>query len=170
MHKRQMYGGVPGVEGMNERYSNPFAAFINQGLVPGQGFPQMGMSAYGYGLPGLGLSRFLNPDAVILEGAGKGEISDKDLDNLDNKVYGYDRFKADSNKGADREGDPAYPGCLPNEDCGQRDDCDDEEVDHRHHHHNYNRNEHYHNSGTSMYAHCSLATAAAIAAAIIFGV
>ncbi|KAJ2378177.1 hypothetical protein H4S02_007442 [Coemansia sp. RSA 2611] len=90
--KRQVYGGLPSVEGMDARYQNPFVAFWNQGLVPGQGFPQVGMSAYGYGLPGLGLRRFLSPDALILAGAGEGEINGHDLNHMDDQVYGYDRF------------------------------------------------------------------------------
>ncbi|KAJ2776793.1 hypothetical protein H4R18_005475 [Coemansia javaensis] len=113
VHRRQMYDGPAGVEGMGERYRSPFAAFWNQGLVPGQGFPQVGMSAYGYGLPGLGLGQFVSPDAQILAGAGSGEISSHDLDRLDDKINGYDRFK----EGTHRAPDPAYPGCFKSEDC-----------------------------------------------------
>ncbi|KAJ2691677.1 hypothetical protein H4R19_006312, partial [Coemansia spiralis] len=93
MLRRQIYDGTPGVDGMGGQYRSPFAAFWNQGLVPGQGFPQVGMSAYGYGLPGLGLGQFVSPDAQILAGAGEGEISGHDLDNIDNRVNGYDRLK-----------------------------------------------------------------------------
>ncbi|KAJ1800286.1 hypothetical protein LPJ59_001209 [Coemansia sp. RSA 2399] len=156
--KRQMYGagGLPSVEGMGERDPSPFAAFWNQGLVPGQGFPQIGMSAYGYGLPGLGLSGYLTPDSVILEGAGHGEINDKDLDNMDDKIYGFDRFKTDKHNGA-RGGDPAYPGCFANEDC-------DDTKERRNHHHEY---DHYHGAGSSVHAQLSLITA--IVAAAMFG-
>ncbi|KAJ1719726.1 hypothetical protein LPJ53_005561 [Coemansia erecta] len=138
--KRQYYGGeaLPGVEGMNARYASPFAAFINQGLIPGQGFPQVGMSAYGFGLPGYGLTQFLNPDAQILRGAGEGEITEHDLQNLDNRVNGYDRFKDPED--VHRKPDPAFPGHFANEDCD--DDYEDEHgkpAEHYHHrHHDYN--------------------------------
>ncbi|KAJ1662091.1 hypothetical protein IW140_006264 [Coemansia sp. RSA 1813] len=159
--KRQMYGGLPSVEGMDEHDANPFAAFWNQGLVPGQGFPQIGMSAYGYGLPGLGLSGFLSPDTLILEGAGHGEISNKDLDNMDDKIYGFDRFKTDKNNNGGRPQDPEYPGCFPNEDC---DDADE----HRYHHHNHHDYDNYHGAGSSMRSHLSLITA--IVAAAVVGI
>ncbi|KAJ2192002.1 hypothetical protein IW145_006785, partial [Coemansia sp. RSA 521] len=124
------YGNMPAVEGMDARYQNPFAAFWSQGIVPGQGFPQVGMSAYGYGLPGYGLQQFLNPDAQILAGAGEGEISNHDLKHMDDKVNGYDRFKD--------KGDPAYPGCFKSENCGSNE------------HDEYN---HQHNVGVSTVAH-----------------
>ncbi|KAJ2749342.1 hypothetical protein IWQ56_007250, partial [Coemansia nantahalensis] len=115
MHRRQVYAGVPGVDGMGAQYRSPFSAFMNQGLVPGQGFPQVGMSAYGYGLPGLGLDQFLSPDAQILAGVGEGAISGHDLNNIDNRVNGYDQFK--DTEGARSKPDPAYPGCFKSEDC-----------------------------------------------------
>ncbi|KAJ2751748.1 hypothetical protein GGI19_004289 [Coemansia pectinata] len=115
--------------GMGSRYNSPFAAFWNQGIVPGQGFPQVGMSAYGYGLPGLGLTQFLNPDVAILEGAGKGEINEHDLDNIDRQQYGLDRFK-EGNNGPD----PAYPGKFKNED---NDDNDDNMPQRHNHHHRH---------------------------------
>ncbi|KAJ2833178.1 hypothetical protein GGI24_000943 [Coemansia furcata] len=124
LSRRQM----PPNGGMGSRYNSPFAAFWNQGIVPGQGFPQVGMSAYGYGLPGLGLTQFLSPDAAILEGAGKGEINEHDLNNIDRQEYGLDRFKANDNGG-----DPAYPGRFKNEDNN-----DDDSVPQRHRHrHDY---------------------------------
>ncbi|KAJ2082708.1 hypothetical protein H4R24_001376 [Coemansia sp. RSA 988] len=113
--KRQMPGGMPGIDGMNKQDSSPYAAFWNQGIVPGQGFPQVGMSAYGYGLPELGLGRYLDSDALILAGAGEGEINKHDLKNLDKQKYGYDQFK--DNKGRGSKPDPAYPGCFNNENC-----------------------------------------------------
>ncbi|KAJ2556436.1 hypothetical protein EV175_002007 [Coemansia sp. RSA 1933] len=160
--KRQMYGsggGIPSVEGMGEHDANPFVAFWNQGLVPGQGFPQIGMSAYGYGLPGLGLSGFLTPDAVILEGAGHGEINDKDLNNIDDRIYGFDRFKADKHSGGGHgeEGDPAYPGCFANEDC-------DDNKERRYHHH-----EHYRGTGSSVLHSQFTLIAAIVAATAVFG-
>ncbi|KAJ1802573.1 hypothetical protein LPJ75_006147, partial [Coemansia sp. RSA 2598] len=132
--KRQYFGGVegglPGVEGMNARYSSPFAAFWNQGLVPGQGFPQIGMSAYGYGLPGLGLAQFLNPDVQILRGVGEGEITEDDLKHLDNSVNGYDRFKEHSGD-VYRQPDPAFPGHFKNEGYGDERNGDrDEDESH----------------------------------------
>ncbi|KAJ2121358.1 hypothetical protein IW147_004321 [Coemansia sp. RSA 720] len=107
---------------MDARYQNPFAAFWTQGIVPGQGFPQVGMSAYGYGLPGYGLQRFLSPDAQILAGVGEGEISGHDLKHMDDKVNGYDRFKD--------TGDPAYPGCFKSENCGSNGNVDNEYNQH----------------------------------------
>ncbi|KAJ2732193.1 hypothetical protein IW152_003976 [Coemansia sp. BCRC 34962] len=80
------------------------------------------MSAYGYGLPGLGLTQFLSPDAAILEGVGKGEISKNDLNNIDRKEYGLDRFKAEAGNGCP---DPTYPGRFKSED-------DDDYVPQRH--------------------------------------
>ncbi|KAJ1836012.1 hypothetical protein IWW55_004679 [Coemansia sp. RSA 2706] len=139
-----MYDGLPSVEGMDARYQNPFAAFWNQGLVPGQGFPQVGMSAYGYGLPGFGLRRFLNPDALILAGAGEGEINEHDLSHMDDQVYGYNRFKDNENQDESRP-DPAYPGCFKGEECNDNQAIDDDGSDDgsRHHYH------HYHNAGRS---------------------
>ncbi|KAJ2659189.1 hypothetical protein IWW48_003625 [Coemansia sp. RSA 1200] len=117
--KRQMIGGgsrgIPAVEGMGDRESSPFAAFWNQGLVPGQGFPQVGMSAYGYALPGLGLNGFLSPDALILARAGQGDVTSKDLDRIDDSVYGFDRSK--DSAAAHAQPDPAYPGCFASERC-----------------------------------------------------
>ncbi|KAJ2800324.1 hypothetical protein H4R20_004107 [Coemansia guatemalensis] len=140
--KRQIPGGMAGIDGMNEHDRSPFAAFWNQGLVPGQGFPQVGMSAYGYGLPGLGLGRYLDPDALILAGAGEGEINNQDLDNLDNEIYGYDRFK--DNEGRGSRPDPAYPGCFKSENCnengnavGHVDNNYNDRPDSTYHHHHY---------------------------------
>ncbi|KAI8319494.1 hypothetical protein GQ54DRAFT_313531, partial [Martensiomyces pterosporus] len=99
-------------------HNSPFNAFWNEGLVPGQGFPQIGMSAYGYGLPGLGLTPFLAPDAAILAGAGEGEISEKDLDHLDEEQYGLDYLQGHKNN-----------------DCG--DDEDDRGANHHHHYYHY---------------------------------
>ncbi|KAJ2014436.1 hypothetical protein IWW57_005870 [Coemansia sp. S610] len=104
---------LPPNGGMGSRYNSPFAAFWNQGIVPGQGFPQVGMSAYGYGLPGLGLTQFLSPDAAILEGVGKGEISEHDLNNIDRQEYGLDRLKGEVGNGSP---DPTYPGKFKSED------------------------------------------------------
>ncbi|KAJ1730212.1 hypothetical protein LPJ61_003137 [Coemansia biformis] len=126
-----MYDEMPGVEGMGARYRSPFAAFWNQGLAPGQGFPQVGMSAYGYALPGFGLGQFVSPDAQILAGAGEGVINEHDLDNIDSRVNGYDRFK-DSGSGRSRP-DPAYPGCFKGESCGDNDDGPSYEHRHRYH-------------------------------------
>ncbi|KAJ2444838.1 hypothetical protein GGF42_006184 [Coemansia sp. RSA 2424] len=91
------------------------------------------MSAYGYGLPGLGLTQFLSPDAVILEGAGKGEINEHDLDNIDRQEYGLDRFKAGSsnNNGGP---DPAYPGRFKSEDNDNDDDAAPQRHNHYHRH------------------------------------
>ncbi|KAJ2258754.1 hypothetical protein GGI13_000481 [Coemansia sp. RSA 455] len=125
LSRRQM----PPNGGMGSRYNSPFAAYWNQGIVPGQGFPQVGMSAYGYGLPGLGLTQFLNPDVAILEGAGKGEINEHDLDYIDRQQYGLDRFK-EGNNGPD----PAYPGKFKNED---NDDSDDSAPQRHNHHHRH---------------------------------
>ncbi|KAJ2162783.1 hypothetical protein GGF46_000344 [Coemansia sp. RSA 552] len=107
--RRQMYEGMPGM-------GSPFGAYEGQGLVPGSGFPQVGMSAYGYGLPELGLSQFVNHDANILAGAGEGEISGHDLKNMDKNMYGYDKYKAD---GEEKKPDPAYPGCFHGEECDE---------------------------------------------------
>ncbi|KAJ2523298.1 hypothetical protein GGI11_000195 [Coemansia sp. RSA 2049] len=119
--RRQLIGGggsrgIAAVEGMGDRESSPFAAFWNQGLVPGQGFPQVGMSAYGYALPGLGLNGFLSPDALILARAGQGDVTNKDLDRIDDSVYGgFDRPR--DSDGAHAQPDPAYPGCFASERC-----------------------------------------------------
>ncbi|KAJ2632470.1 hypothetical protein H4R22_001242 [Coemansia sp. RSA 1290] len=48
--------------------------------------PMSSMSSYGYALPGMGLQQFANPDAMILNGAGKGQISHHDLKNMDDKA------------------------------------------------------------------------------------
>ncbi|KAJ2829923.1 hypothetical protein IWW50_000569 [Coemansia erecta] len=163
VEKRQGYNGMPAVEGMDARYQNPFAAFWNQGVVPGQGFAQVGMSAYGYGLPGLGLQRFLNPDALILAGAGEGEISGNDLNHMDNQAYGYGRFK--DNDGQKNKGDPAYPGCFKSENCDPNGNAvgvdDDGYEGHRHHY--------YHNLGVSA-ADGIPNLATLVAAAAVLGV
>ncbi|KAJ2741891.1 hypothetical protein GGI20_004866 [Coemansia sp. BCRC 34301] len=144
LSKRQM----PPNGGMGSRYNSPFAAFWNQGIVPGQGFPQVGMSAYGYGLPGLGLSQFLNPDAVILEGAGKGEINGHDLDNIDRLNYGFDRLKADANNNGSGP-DPTYPGRFKSEDYNDNSNDDDAEEPHRHNHY------HHHGFDNSSVVHAT---------------
>ncbi|PIA13254.1 hypothetical protein COEREDRAFT_11606 [Coemansia reversa NRRL 1564] len=113
--KRQMPGNMPEFDGMNGNDRSPFAAFWNQGLVPGQGFPQVGMSAYGYGLPELGLNGVLGSDALILAGAGQGKINNHDLEKLDNHLYNYDQFKDNESRGS--KPDPTYPGCFKSEDC-----------------------------------------------------
>ncbi|KAI7821277.1 hypothetical protein BX661DRAFT_173393 [Kickxella alabastrina] len=137
MFRRQFYGGIGGsigggispMMGANSGYANPFAAFWSQGIVPGQGFPQIGMSAYGYTLPGYGMSPYINPDANILNGVGKGQIKENDLNKIENKINGYDSFKAAaSGKGPD----PAYPGRFSNE----SNDDDDVKPAHKKHSHN----------------------------------
>ncbi|KAJ2851284.1 hypothetical protein J3B02_003577 [Coemansia erecta] len=142
LSKRQYYGGMegglPGVEGMNTRYASPFAAFWNQGLVPGQGLPQIGMSAYGYGLPGLGLAQFLNPDVQILKGVGEGEITENDVKHLENNVNGYDRFKEPSNDNVHQRPDPAFPGHFKNEDDDDKHDEERHDGHYRHKHDDYN--------------------------------
>ncbi|KAJ2700566.1 hypothetical protein FB645_004962 [Coemansia sp. IMI 203386] len=135
-------GGLPGVEGMNTRYSSPFAAFWNQGLVPGQGFPQIGMSSYGYGLPGLGLTQFINPDAQILKGVGEGEITENDLKNLENNVNGYDRFKEPSYNNVHQQPDPAFPGHFKNEDYNDEDDNGGHDGRYHHKHDDHNGAQH----------------------------
>ncbi|KAJ1653128.1 hypothetical protein GGF38_005202, partial [Coemansia sp. RSA 25] len=76
---------------------------------------------------------FLSPDAVILEGAGKGEINEHDLDNIDRQEYGLDRFKAGSsnNNGGP---DPAYPGRFKSEDNDNDDDTAPQRHNHYHRH------------------------------------
>ncbi|KAJ2759866.1 hypothetical protein H4S06_002019 [Coemansia sp. BCRC 34490] len=121
--RRQLIGsssgrGIAAVEGMGDREASPFAAFWNQGLVPGQGFPQVGMSAYGYALPGLGLNGFLSPDALILARAGQGDVTNKDLDRIDDSVYGGSFDRPKDSDAAHAHPDPAYPGCFASERCG----------------------------------------------------
>ncbi|KAJ2469019.1 hypothetical protein EV174_006253, partial [Coemansia sp. RSA 2320] len=147
MSRRQLLNGMGD---MGNRHNSPFAAFWNQGIVPGQGFPQIGMSAYGYGLPGLGLSQYLTPDALILAGVGNGEITEHDLNNLDRQAYGFDRFKNAAAAAAAPVGggpDPTYPGRFKSEDCdaevpqpaANADDgrYDDGGAARRHNHHRY---------------------------------
>ncbi|KAJ2908156.1 hypothetical protein GGI21_003170, partial [Coemansia aciculifera] len=86
---------------------------------------------------------FLSPDAIILEGAGKGEINEHDLDNIDRNEYGLDRFKADA--GNNGGPDPAYPGRFKGEDHDTNYD-DDDTAQQRHNHNHYHRHE-YDNSG-----------------------
>ncbi|KAJ2610893.1 hypothetical protein H4S08_003418 [Coemansia sp. RSA 1365] len=140
--KRQMPGNMPGFDSMNRHDRSPFAAFWNQGLVPGQGFPQVGMSAYGYGLPELGLNGVLSSDALILAGAGQGKINNHDLEKLDNQIYNYDQFKDNESHG--NKPDPTYPGCFKSEDCdangnavGHVDDGNNGRPDSTYHHHHY---------------------------------
>lgn len=165
----------PDIQDMDTRYPNPFAAFWQQGLVPGEGFPQIGMSAYGYGLPGLGLSPFLTPDALILAGVGKGEISEDDLKHAEEEMYNFDWLKGNDKKHGqyhhnkdggyddteDYDGngpDPDYPGCFKGEDCDQvGDDADD-------HHNNYHHHYHDNGGGTSVLPSKKLFSAIAMAA------
>ncbi|KAJ2718950.1 hypothetical protein GGI07_005497 [Coemansia sp. Benny D115] len=116
------YGGIvpppPPMEAMgmgaNKGYGGPFASFWNQGMIPGQGFPQIGMSSYGYGLPGYGMSQYMSPDAQILAGVGEGSISKDDIKALEDKMNGYSQFK-DSTQLQRNHPDPAFPGQFSSE-------------------------------------------------------
>ncbi|KAJ1934418.1 hypothetical protein EC988_008817 [Linderina pennispora] len=119
--------------------NNPFQAYWYQGIVPGQGLPQIGMSAYGYGLPGFGLEDYLAPGAAILAGAGEGEIDNKDLDRLDNQVHGLDAIKGEG-YGNTVHGDPDYPGHFKDEDRYDDRHDDDDDGGHHHHYHHYHYN------------------------------
>ncbi|KAJ1926304.1 hypothetical protein FBU59_007327 [Linderina macrospora] len=123
--------------------NNPFQAYWYQGIVPGQGLPQIGMSAYGYGLPGLGLDDYLVPGAAILAGAGEGEIDDKDLDHLDEHIHGLDAIKGGGYE-HDGHGDPDYPGHFKGEDGYDDKYNDDDDVPHHHYHH------YHHNAASSL--------------------
>ncbi|KAJ2453333.1 hypothetical protein EV183_002288 [Coemansia sp. RSA 2336] len=68
---------------------------------------QQRMSSYGYALPGMGMQQFVNPDAMILNGVGEGQINHHDLKNMDDKVY----------EGLKETSDPSFPGCFKNEQC-----------------------------------------------------